>query len=295
MLLIFTILAFLAGAYHGFISGFIGEFLFQMAYYESISWGWCFLVGIWGFMSGIYKYKPLKYQNKKNIIYTIIAIVIETLIMMILFILFSPSLFPNKHDMGILLILGLNFFIESLITLFFIVPLILYMYDRTLGWEEKHLYYMLLTHHPITMSDHSFYLKFGSTYIYFCSRCSGVIIGGIVASFFTHLLEIIYNSIISAEVAVFYCIVLPIPGMIDWGTQTLKLRKSNTRLRLFTGFFIGSALHMISFATKYYFFIVFLLFFYFGLVGILIYIGHRKEKRSTKQSSEYFISQNNQL
>ncbi len=274
-LLVFTFFSILAGKFHGFIAGFIGEFLYQLAFYDTICLYWCFIVAMWGFLIGIYKYKPLKYQNRTKILYTFIALIISSFITMILITVFQNIIFH-----------GLMFLVQALLTVIFLVPFLLYLYDRALATKERHIYNVLLTHHPVSQSDHTFYLKFGNTYIYFCSRCSGIILGGLYASFVTHLIGKIFSIALSPEIAVFLCIILPIPGLIDWGTQRMLLRKSTTESRLFTGFVIGSALHIMSFTNKYYLFMLFLVAFYFSILGILMFFGYKKEMRQMEKQSE---------
>ena len=178
---------------------------------------------------------------------------------------------------------GIKFLIQALISIIFIVPLLLFLYDRVLAKEEKHIYQMILTHHPLSASDHTFYLKFGRTKIYFCSRCSGVIVGGLIALFTTYLIFKIYNVEFSAEIALLLCIILPIPGLLDWGTQRLLLRKSTTGSRLLTGFIIGLALHFMSFTYKYFFYTMLILVVYFTIFGLLVFFGHKKEMRLFKE------------
>ena len=290
-LLIFTIFSIFAGFYHGFIAGFIGEFLYQLAYYDSIYLHWCFIIGIWGLICGLYKYKPLKYQERIKILYTSLVLILSSFIIMGI-IIYSQNIFnsPQLDKNTLILNYGFNFFIQTLISIVFIVPIILFLYDKAFATRERHLYYILFTHHPFSMSDHTFYFKFGRTYIYLCSRCSGVIIGGMFAFFFTRLIERIYNCEFSQEVAIFLCIILPIPGLIDWGTQRMLLRTSTTESRLFTGFIIGNALHFMSFTNKYYFFMLFLLILYFSILGLIMYFGHKKEMKKLKEEpkDEYF-------
>lgn len=290
VLLIFTFFSMLAGSFHGFITGFLGEYLYQLAYYNTVHLDWCFLIAFWGLLCGIYKYKPLKYREKKNILLTIAVLLINSLILMIMIILFEKFYHSNRKDIySIFLGLGLKFLVESFLSIIFLVPMLLVFYDRALATEERHIYYMILTHHPASMSDHTFYLRFGNTYIYFCSRCSGVILGGMTTYIFTYLLERIYNIDLNPELAVILCILLPIPGLIDWGTQRMLLRKSTTETRLFTGFIIGAALQLMSFTYKYYFFMIFLLTLYFSILFLLMYLGHRKEMRLlTEESNERF-------
>ena len=290
-LLIFTFLSFLAGSYHGFIAGFLGELLFQLAFYDELYINWCLIVAFFGFLCGIYKYKPLKYQEGMKTYYTFIILIaisfLITGIIILFYYIFHHNEFSNET---IILNFGFKFFIQSLLSIMFIIPLLLALYDRILAKDEKFIYNMILTHHPVSASDHTFYFKFGRTRIYLCSRCSGVILGGIIAVFSTYLIENIFNAQFSPELAVILCIVLPIPGIIDWGTQRLLLRKSTTTSRLFTGFIIGNALHFISLTEKYYFFILFLIMFYFSIFFLLVYLGHKKELKLLKVEADGFSS-----
>ncbi|MFX0071766.1 MAG: DUF2085 domain-containing protein [Candidatus Hermodarchaeota archaeon] len=291
VLIVFTLLSILAGWHHGFIAGFLGELFYQIAYYNTVYLQWCIVVAIWGFLCGVFKYKPLKYQERKNILFTFFILVINSFIMVFIISILQKVYFSiNKKFELLFLEVGFKFFLITLIFVDFLVPILLIIYDKCLATEERHLYFIILTHHPIYMSDHTFYFKFGRTYIYFCSRCSGVMIGGLIAFFFTHLIEVIYKAEFNPELAVFLCVILPIPGLIDWGTQRMLLRKSTTESRLFTGFIIGNALHFMSFTNKYYFFMLFLLTLYFSILGTLIFLGHKKEMRLNKETEETFSS-----
>ena len=293
-LLIFTFFSVLAGPYHGFVAGFIGEYLYQLAYYQTIYLDWCLLIAFWGFMCGVYKYKPLKYQEKMKVLYTFLYLFFNSLIMMILIIVIQKNYYLINENINLIILnYGFKFFIQSLITIIILVPILLILYDKGFATQERHWYFMILTHHPVSASDHTFYFRFGRTHVYFCSRCSGVIIGGMMASFFTHLIEKFFNAEFNPELAVLLCVILPIPGLIDWGTQRMLLRKSTTESRLFTGFIIGAALHLISFTYKYYFFILFLLVLYFSILFLLMYFGHRKEMRLQKEESEDNFPTNN--
>ncbi|MFX1385442.1 MAG: ECF transporter S component, partial [Promethearchaeota archaeon] len=79
-LLIYSFFSTLAGKFHGFVAGFIGEFIYQIAYYDRIYIHWCFIIAIFGFLCGLYKYRPLMYQEKKNIIFVFLSLFISTLI-----------------------------------------------------------------------------------------------------------------------------------------------------------------------------------------------------------------------
>ena len=295
VLLIFTIFSILAGYYHGFIAGFLGELLFQLAYYDTIYLNWCLIIAIWGFICGLYKYRPLRYQEKINILFHSIILFGSSLILVVIIIITKLSFGTQQSDIEtIMLTYGIKFFVQTFLLIVIIVPFILFFYDSALGVKERHLYYIPFTHHPISMSDHTFHLTFGKTSIYFCSRCSGVIIGGIIAFFFTQLIEKIYDIEFPPELAVLLCIILPIPGLIDWGTQRMLLRTSTTKSRLLTGFIIGNALHFISLTKDYYYFIIFLLVLYFSILGLLMYFGHKKEMsmlRAENNEEDVYIVQ----
>ena len=280
MLLIFTFFSVLAGPINGLIAGFLGEYLYQLAFYDSLFLEWCYVIAILGFLCGVYKYKPLKYHEGIKVYYTFIILIAITIIISGLIILFQYIFYGNQQSFEIIILnYGFNFFLNSLISTIFLIPILLIIYDKFLAKDEKDLYYMWLTHHPVSASDHTFYLKFGRTRIYFCTRCSGVIIGGLIALFSTYLTQKILGVEFNAEIALLLCIILPAPGIIDWGTQRLLLRKSTTGSRLFTGFIIGLALHFMSFTYDYYFYTMVILMIYFSIFFLLVFLGHKKEMK----------------
>ena len=276
-LLIFTFFSVLSGPFPAFIAGFLGELVYQVAFYQTIYLDWCFIVAIYGFLAGIYKYKPLKYHDIKKILYSVVILVINSFIAIFLVItatmLFHHSSLPLEELFSNF---GFKFLFQTLLSVIILVPILLAIFDEIFASKEQHLYYMLLTHHPVSASDHTFYFQFGKTKIYFCSRCSGMIIGIILSVFFTHLFQIIINPQFSSELAFIIIVVFPIPGLIDWGTQKLLLRTSTTESRLFTGFIIGIALHFISFTREYYFFTVILITVYFSIFFLFFYFGQKR-------------------
>ncbi|NVM36218.1 MAG: DUF2085 domain-containing protein [Candidatus Lokiarchaeota archaeon] len=288
-LLIFTFFSILAGPIHGLISGFLGELFFQLAFYDALYLEWCFIVGILGLLSGIYKYRPLKYYDPLKVYYTFIALIIVSCIIFGLIMVIQYFFYPGQISADVIIInYGFKFFLQALISIIFLVPILLLIYDRILSKEERHLYYIILTHHPLSARDHTFYLKFGRTKIYFCSRCSGVIIGGVIALFSTYLTYKIYHVEFSAELSLLFCLILPLPGLIDWGTQRLLLRKSSTSSRLFTGFIIGLAFHFMSFTYPYYYYTLLILIVYFTIFGVMIFLGHKKELKLLEEELDNF-------
>lgn len=282
-LLVFTFFSILAGPVQATIAGGFGEFIYQVSFYESLRLEWIIIVALIGLTVSIYHYKPLKYKDGIKIYYTFLALMIASIFITLIIISFHIGLYPSNTLETIILDYGFNFFIQALLSIIFIVPFLVLIYDRLLAKKQRIIYNLFLTHHPIYQSDHTFFLKFGRTYIYFCSRCSGAILGGLFMIFFVDILRNAVGFIISPELAVFLCIVLPIPGIIDWGTQRLLYRKSTTESRLFTGFIIGVALYLLAFTDRYYFFMLFLVIFYFSLVGIAMYFGQKKALKKAEE------------
>jgi len=280
-LFVFTFLAILAGPFHAAVAGFIGEYLYQVAYYNELYIYWCATIAIFGLINGIYKYKPLKYHKGTNVYYTFILIIISSFIAMFMIVLLQNLYNTNNLDLEtILLNYGFKFLMQAIASILFFVPFSLVLYDKVLAREERHIYIEILTHHPESESDHTFILTFGRTHVYFCTRCSGFVIGALFSMFITRLVIVIYKiPEVSPELAILFCIIMPIPGLLDWGTQRLGFRKSTSRTRLFTGFVIGIALHYISFTRKYYFVLLFLLILYFSIFFMLMYFGQKREMK----------------
>lgn len=276
-LLVFTFFSIIAGSIPAFLAGFFGELLYQLAFYENIYLDWCFIIGIFGLLAGIYKYKPLKYQRVKNILFTLFIIIIDSFTIMFLIISFQILFYATSLQFTkIFVSFGLKFFVEALLSSTVCVILLLFIYDAALASTERHIYNLFLTHHDLSASDHTFYFQFGRTKVYLCSRCSGIVLGVIMSFFFTYLVQQIFNTRFSSEIAFLVIIIFPVPGLIDWGTQKLMLRKSSTGSRLFTGFIIGVAAHFISLTGKYYFLTLLITTIYFSILIILIFFGQKK-------------------
>jgi len=290
-LVIFTLLAKFFGIFHGIIAGILGELIYQLAFYDVLHFEWCIIVGFYGFFCGFYKYKPLKYQKSKNFLLTIISLLISSLLCSLFIILVFSFLYLNFFDPYVIFIAqGFQFLIQTIISTSLIVPTILYLYDKYLARTERQIYTEFLTHHPLTDEGvtHTFYLRGGQTKIYLCSRCSGLFLGFFVAFFFTHLMEIIYKSYFSPELAILLCIILPIPGLVDWSIQAVKIHSSNTERRLLTGFLIGFALHMIAFTRNYYLILLLILLIYFTIFFYFVYLKQKRIKKSFEREVNSF-------
>jgi len=288
-LLLFSFLVILSGPYVGFVSGFIGEFLVQLAIYNTIYLEWCITVAIFGFLCGYYKYKPLKYKNMKKIYFTFISLFLSSLLTTILIIIYQSILSSGQMLLSTIFInYGFKFLMQAIISILVIVPILLRVYDTYLATHERQVYTEILTHHPASEEGitHTFHLTFGRTNVYFCSRCSGAILGGLFIMFFGKLFFMTTGSRISAEFAIFLCIIAPIIGLTDWGTQRLLFRTSTTEIRLITGFILGLALFSMSYAAKYYFFVLFLLIVFLATFFVLMFFGQKKAVRQLNEELE---------
>jgi uncharacterized membrane protein len=114
-----------------------------------------------------------------------------------------------------------------------------------------------------------------------------MIIGIILSMFFVHVIELIYNSQFSPELALAIIIIFPIPGLIDWGTQRLLLRTSTTTSRIFTGFIIGVAMHFMTFTRQYYFITLIITTVYFVILFLLIFFGQKKLMKELNKELNY--------
>jgi len=104
------------------------------------------------------------------------------------------------------------------------------MADR--NW--RYLLFLMAAHHPKEKLDHTIRIGLGRKNIYLCSRCTGValgILGIFAASYFGF----------AVPTALIFPIIgfLPFFAVVDWFTQSAKLRQSNTVLRVSSGFLLG--------------------------------------------------------
>lgn len=276
-LLLFTFFSILAGQYLAFIAGFLGEFIVQLAIYKNLYWDWIILIAIYGFICGLYKYKPQKYKDVMRVYYTFLLLLILSFIYMLVIpviqiLWYTPLLSFEEAFINY----GFKFLTQGLISTVFIIPISLFLYDKLLASEEREIYNIFLTHHPLTAKDHTFYLELGKTKFYFCSRCSGLVIGALISVFITHIFELIYFRPFNAEISFIICIITPLIALGDWGTQRLLLRKSSTTSRLITGFLLGLAWRLLLYTERYYFIMMIIIVIYFGIMFFLIYLGNRK-------------------
>jgi len=289
---VFAILSNLLGWKIGLLGGIIGEFLYHLSYFpdNSVYFEWVILVGVMGILFGIYKYKPLKYQEGTTKIFSNFLIFIASSFILLILTTFLATINSNLDLELILINFGFKLFMDIIISVVFITPILIFIIDKIFSSNEREIYNALLTHHDYSNADHTFMIKFGRTEVYFCSRCSGMIISIVFSSFLVILYENITNTPFSQEIALYSCIILPIPGLIDWCTQKLKYRKSTTNKRLFTGFLLGMSLYLLAYTRDYILIMTIIIIIYFSIFFLVFYIGQKKEIKSIQNSLDQVSS-----
>ena len=117
--------------------------------------------------------------------------------------------------------------------------------EHPLSEEEKEIekffpqpgeyYNEMLTHHPIEADNHTIVLMLGKVRIYFCTRCSSMILGVFYSLFINQILSDLFNFTFPPLIAIWLMGILPLIPLTDWGLQALKLRPANTTSRLISG------------------------------------------------------------
>lgn len=98
----------------------------------------------------------------------------------------------------------------------------------------RYLMFLLASHHPKEKLDHTIHIGFGRRNVYLCSRCTGIALGMIMV-FGASILSLRFPA------ALFLPLIglLPLPAVVDWFTQSARLRHSNTWVRVGSGFLLG--------------------------------------------------------
>ncbi|MCS7116092.1 MAG: DUF2085 domain-containing protein [Nitrososphaerota archaeon] len=108
-----------------------------------------------------------------------------------------------------------------------------------------------------------------------CARCTGVVLG------FTSLLILSMSFDLGPFLSlpliyqIILCILLALPAILDWITQSWQIRESNNPLRLVTGFFKGlgiSLLSMISIPLSYKILLI------ISIAGLTVNLGLKQNR-----------------
>jgi uncharacterized membrane protein len=101
--------------------------------------------------------------------------------------------------------------------------------------EDLHLLlFLLLSHNPPENLDRTIHLRFWNKNLYLCARCTGIY-STILIVFIAWYLGYDFPPWLYLPLFA----LLPIPGAIDWITQSCNLRESNNWIRVSTGSLIG--------------------------------------------------------
>ena len=148
----------------------------------------------------------------------------------------------------------------------------------------------ILTHHVIEEDDHTVVLQVGKTRVYFCTRCTAMIVGVIFAFFLAMILFSDLQVSLNTKVAFWLGTFLPLFPIVDWGLQALRIRKATTPSRLITGFILGFSMQLIPYAMGENLNYVFIVIGYFVIFGILYYFRMKLvQKWADQQALEEFI------
>jgi uncharacterized membrane protein len=100
----------------------------------------------------------------------------------------------------------------------------------------RYLLFLIGSHHPPEKLHRTIRIGFRRKYVFLCSRCTGAALGIasiLVANMFALRLPIeVYLPLISF---------LPLAAVVDWFSQSAKLRESKNWIRIISGFLLGSS------------------------------------------------------
>jgi uncharacterized membrane protein len=100
--------------------------------------------------------------------------------------------------------------------------------------DWHYLLFLLLSHHTPNKLHRTIRISFQGRNIYICARCTGVY-SGILSVFVAWFLGFHFPTWLYLPL---YAL-LPLPAIVDWVTQSCKLRESRNPIRVFTGYILG--------------------------------------------------------
>jgi uncharacterized membrane protein len=100
--------------------------------------------------------------------------------------------------------------------------------------DEPSLMFFLLSHHRPEKLHRTIHICIKGKHLYLCARCTGI---------WTGMISIFLASLFGLDLPVWLYIlllaILPAPAMVDWTTQSCKIRESKNLIRVGTGFLLG--------------------------------------------------------
>ena len=98
----------------------------------------------------------------------------------------------------------------------------------------RYLLFLLASHHPKDKLNHTIRVGFRGKNVYLCSRCTGVAFG---------MAAIFGANVLGRTFPTAWCLpliaALPFVAVVDWFSQSAKLRESKTWMRVSSGFLLG--------------------------------------------------------
>ena len=147
--------------------------------------------------------------------------------------------------------------------------------------ELKKALLYLLSHHTEEHLDRTIGLKILGRKIHLCARCTGTTLG-----FVTGIVLLSFSIVpnLGEYWSLFLAIVLAMPAMIDWWTQSALGRESKNYIRLPTGYSLGFGITWLKFANLTLTIITTIIFFAFAAFAL-----YRRVIREYGPESEKYV------
>jgi len=146
----------------------------------------------------------------------------------------------------------------------------------------------LLSHHTEEYAHRTLCLRIRTYKVRLCARCSGLTLG-----FFSGILVHLYFwqwFYIAELVAVVLIVILLMPALLDWGTQSVLERESNNWIRVATGFLLGFGICFAKFISLTVLLILISVFYF--LAAFIVFARVRRESKKTNTLREKDVSVN---
>ncbi|MHA1585028.1 MAG: DUF2085 domain-containing protein [Promethearchaeota archaeon] len=294
------------------LGALFGEIIVETLLATNYQWVLVFFIGWIAFWQGIDRYRGGEYYRAGKIGKQVILML--TQIFGFLPVLFFGFIFREplsaSERLNVRLYLVLNFFIQFLFVfiahwffLFFLDKLMAPYFPLTpkekailddipdsdvekrgsqkmdlLIPQPGELYINILTHHEIEEDDHTIVIGIGKVRVYLCTRCTAMILGVLFSFFLTAVLFFNLKIPYSQEAAFIVGAILPLFAIIDWGLQSLGIRKANTVSRMITGFLLGVSMQCIMLAGDQMLYMLIVIGGYMLIVMILMFFRSKRKK-----------------
>ncbi|MEM4587128.1 MAG: DUF2085 domain-containing protein [Candidatus Jordarchaeales archaeon] len=138
----------------------------------------------------------------------------------------------------------------------------------------KKILLFLLSHHSEEYAHRTLRIRFFSSEVRLCARCSGLTLGFIfgIAVYYCFWKWLFLSEATAVALVIFSLM----PALLDWGTQSVFRRESKNWLRVITGFLLGFGITFTRFISIYTFLLLVLLF--YSIAATIIFVRVRKLK-----------------